>query len=170
MYDRAGVSVTAEPGALLFLGGWVAERPAPMRAPARTQRAISFFSAAVRMRVDWPRYFGESWPGIQGGIRPSCVITRMPLACALAVRAERSENGAIPPGVWQPAHFCAKIGATFDQVGAADERASGRLPLEPAAIAATATATAAAATSATAILLRCTPQRYRQREPLVKPS
>ena len=68
---------------------------------------------------DCPRYAGESWPGIQGGMRPSCVMTRMPFACACADFADRSENGAMPPGVWQPAHFSAKIGATSAHVGVA---------------------------------------------------
>jgi hypothetical protein len=93
----------------------------------------------------------------------------MPLACALAACAERRENGAMPPGVWHPAHLSAKIGATFDHVGAADF-AAGRVLPEPQAMAATATATEAAAASANPILLRCTPQRYPQRPPLVKRS
>ena len=43
----------------------------------------------------------------------------------------------MPPGVWQPAHLLAKIGATLFQVGA-DVRAAGpSLPEPPAAIAAT---------------------------------
>jgi hypothetical protein len=76
----------------------------------------------------------------------------------LADRAERRENGAIPPGVWQPAHFSAKIGATLDQVGA-DARVEA-LPLDPpdppAAMVVAAIATAAAAASARASLFRVT--------------
>ena len=37
----------------------------------------------------------------------------MPFAWAFADLADRSEKGAIPPGVLQPAHFSAKIGATL---------------------------------------------------------
>lgn len=110
------------------------------------------------MRRDCPRYAGESGPGIHGGMRPSFVITRMPFAYAAAVRALRRENGAMPPGVWQPAHFSAKIGATSVQVGAA-VRTAGGAPPEPAAIATTATATAGTATSARATLDRLTTQR-----------
>lgn len=65
----------------------------------------------------------------------------------------------MPPGVWQPAHLLAKIGATRFQVGA-DVRAAGpSFPEPPAAIAATVAATAATATSANAIL-RCTRPNY----------
>src|SRR5215471_9335703 len=113
MYGCDGVSVIVVPGALLVVATGFTDPPAPIGAPLLTQRAISCFSAGVRMRRDWLRYSGESWPGIHGGIRPSFVITRIPSACALADFADRSEKGAIPPGVWQPAHFSAKIGATF---------------------------------------------------------
>src|SRR5690242_11325021 len=98
MYERAGVSVTVFPGAELVPLTGFTECPAPMRAPVRTQRAISCFSADVRMRLDCPRYAGESCPGIQGGMRPSFVMTRMPSACAFADCADRSEKGAMPPG------------------------------------------------------------------------
>jgi hypothetical protein len=87
-------------------------------------------------------------------------------AYAAAVFALRSENGAIPPGVWQPAHLVAKIGATWAQVGA-PERAAGPAFREPAAIAATTAATAATATSTSAIL-RCTSQKLPAKGPLVK--
>src|ERR671920_2196928 len=107
------------PGALLSTGGLVTRPPLPIRAPPRTQRAISFFSAGVRIRLDWPTNEGESCPGIHGGIRPSWVMTRIPFACAFAVFADWSENGAMPPGVWHPAHFCAKIGPTCAHVGVA---------------------------------------------------
>jgi hypothetical protein len=91
-------------------------------------------------------------------MRPSFVITRIPLACAFADRADRSENGAIPPGVWHPAHFSAKIGATLDHVGAAvvARRLLRELPEPPAAIAVAPIATTAAAPSARASLLRVT--------------
>jgi hypothetical protein len=93
-------------------------------------------------------------------MRPSFVITRIPLACAFADRADKSENGAIPPGVWHPAHFSAKIGATLDQVGAAvvARRLLRELPEPPAAIAVAPIATTAAAPSARASLLRVTGQ------------
>src|SRR4051812_31489563 len=119
MYERAGVRAIVVPGALVVAPTGLIGRPLPMRAPPRTQRAISAFSAVVRMRCDWPRYAGESCPGIQGGMRPSCVMTRMRLAYAFASRGDRSENGAMPPGVWQPAHFCANTGPTSAHVGAA---------------------------------------------------
>ena len=61
----------------------------------------------------------------------------------------------MPPGVWQPAHLFAKIGATLGQVGADEPALAEGGFREPAAIAATAAATAARATSASAIL-RCT--------------
>jgi hypothetical protein len=94
-------------------------------------------------------------------MRPSLVITRIPLACAFADRADRSENGAIPPGVWHPAHFSAKIGATLDHVGVAAvvaRRLLRELPEPPAAIAVAPIATTAAAPSARASLLRVTGQ------------
>jgi hypothetical protein len=90
-------------------------------------------------------------------MRPSLVITRIPFACARADFADSSENGAIPPGVWQPAHFSAKIGATLAHVGAA-RRACWELLLEPAAIATMAVATAAIAAIAKASLERLTTQ------------
>ena len=123
-----------------------------------THSAISCFSAGVRIRCDCPRYAGESWPGIHGGIRPSFVITRMPLAWAFADFADRSEKGAIPPGVWQPAHFSAKIGATLDHVGAATWAARRALepPEPPAAIVVAPIATIAAKPSPRASLLRFT--------------
>ena len=65
----------------------------------------------------------------------------------------------MPPGVWQPAHLLAKIGATLFQVGADVRPAGPSLPEPPAAIAATVAATAATATSANAIL-RCTRPNY----------
>src|SRR6266496_3850688 len=83
-------------------------------------------------------------------------MTRMASACAAAVRALRSENGAIPPGVWQPAHFSAKTGATSAHVGAAP-REAGLVLFDPVAIAAAAMATAATATSAKIGLRRFTP-------------
>jgi len=158
MYEWAGVSVVVVPGALLLLSGGATGRPAPIRAPPRTQRATNAFSAGIRMRRDCPRYAGESCPGIHGGIRPSSVMTRMASACAAAVRAFRSENGAIPPGVWQPAHFSAKIGATFAQVGTAVRDSGRESPEEPVAIAAAATATAATAMTARTDLGRLTTQ------------
>ena len=39
-------------------------------------------------------------------------MTRIPSARAFAARADLSENGAMPPAVWHPAHFSAKIGET----------------------------------------------------------
>src|SRR5512133_1543672 len=99
MYDRVGVRVIVVPGALLVAPTGLTARPFPIRAPPRTQRAISAFSAGVRIRRDWPRYVGESCPGIQGGMRPSFVMTRMRSAYFFADCAERSEKGAIPPGV-----------------------------------------------------------------------
>jgi hypothetical protein len=63
----------------------------------------------------------------------------------------------MPPGVWQPTHLSAKIGATSAHVGAA-LAAAGRLLPEPAAIVTATPAAAATATSAKPILLRCTPQ------------
>jgi hypothetical protein len=86
----------------------------------------------------------------------------MPFACACADLADRSEKGAMPPGVWQPAHFWAKIGATSFQVGAATLLVE-LVPLEPAAIATTTTAMATTAPSASPILPRLTLKRYRQR-------
>jgi hypothetical protein len=83
----------------------------------------------------------------------------MRFACALADCADLSENGAIPPGVWQPAHFSAKTGATADQVGEA-ALAAGRVAREPVAIVETTTATAIAVPSANPILFRCTQQSY----------
>jgi hypothetical protein len=75
----------------------------------------------------------------------------------------------MPPGVWQPAHLPAKMGATLFQVGA-DVRAAGpSLPEPPAAIAATVAATTATATSANAIL-RCTRPKLPVGPPLVKRS
>jgi hypothetical protein len=75
----------------------------------------------------------------------------------------------MPPGVWQPAHLLAKIGATLFQVGA-DVRVVGpSLPEPPAAIAATVAATAATATSANAIL-RCTRPKLPVGPQLVKRS
>jgi hypothetical protein len=81
----------------------------------------------------------------------------MPFACALADPAERSENGAIPPGEWQPAHFPAKIGATLAQVGA-PPTVAWRLPPDPEAIVVAAIATTAATATASAIRLRLTSQ------------
>jgi hypothetical protein len=157
MYERDGVSVIVVPGALLAVPTGFSERPDPIRAPPPTQRAINCFSDGVRIRCDWPRYSGESWPGIHGGMRPSFVITRIPFACAFADFADSRENGAIPPGVWHPAHFSAKIGATFAHVGAA-LCACCELLLEPAAIATMAAATAATAAIAKASLERLTTQ------------
>ena len=93
---------------------------------------------------------------------------RIRSAYAAAVFALRSENGAIPPGVWQPAHLFAKIGATRAQRGAPEggARAAAR---EPAAIAATTAATAATATSTSAIL-RCTSPKLPAKGPLVQRS
>ena len=91
-------------------------------------------------------------------MRPSFVITRMRFACAFADFAERSENGAIPPSVWQPAHFAAKIGATLAHVGAPPARATRRLSPEPEAIVVTAIATTATNATASASLLRFTEQ------------
>src|SRR4051812_1907832 len=66
------------------------------------------------------------------------------ISCAwsCACCAFSNENGAIPPGMWHPAHFAAKIGATSAYVGAA-------APPPPArgATAKSAAATAAGATS-----------------------
>src|SRR6266511_230658 len=98
-YGFAGVSVMLVPGALLPSPIGAMEPPAPMRAPPRTQRAIRLFSAGVRIRRDWPRYWGESRPGIHGGILPRWVMARMARAYAAADRALVSENGAIPPVV-----------------------------------------------------------------------
>ncbi len=86
-------------------------------------------------------------------------MTKIPSACAAAERAVRKENGAIPPGVWQPAHFSAKIGATASHVGAA-VRAADDLPPEPAAIATMPTATPVVAASARTSLFRFTEQSY----------
>jgi hypothetical protein len=62
----------------------------------------------------------------------------------------------MPPGVWQPAHFSAKTGATLAQVGAPPACALWeRLP-EPAAIVVAAIATPAAVATASASLLRFT--------------
>src|SRR5213080_4599239 len=84
----------------------------------------------------------------------------MPFAWALADFADRSENGAMPPGVWQPAHFSAKIGATRFHVGAA-VGAAADLPPEPAAMATTPAPIPAAAASTRPSLLRFTAQSYR---------
>jgi hypothetical protein len=54
----------------------------------------------------------ESGPGIHGGIAPDRVICTIPCACALASGAVVSENGAIPPTLWQDAHFASRMGAT----------------------------------------------------------
>jgi hypothetical protein len=80
-------------------------------------------------------------------------------AYAAAVRALRSENGAMPPGVWQPAHLLAKTGATPDQVGAT-ACAFGRESREPPAIAAMTAAITATPTRASGIF-RCTSAKYR---------
>ena len=81
----------------------------------------------------------------------------MPFAWAFADYADRSENGAIPPGVWQPAHFSAKIGATSAHVGALPE-VTWRSPPEPEAMVVAAIATPAASATARASLLRFTGQ------------
>lgn len=65
----------------------------------------------------------------------------------------------MPPGVWQPAHFAAKIGATCDHVGAPPARFEALVlepPEPPAAIVVAAIAATAAAPSARASLLRVT--------------
>jgi hypothetical protein len=86
------------------------------------------------------------------------VITRILLAYAFAVCGDRSEKGAMPPGVWQPAHFSAKIGATFLHVGVGLGVAE-RLVLEPAAMAVTPIARAAAASTAGISRFRFTAKR-----------
>lgn len=86
-------------------------------------------------------------------------MTWMRSAYFLAAEADLSEKGAMPPGVWQPAHFSAKIGATSRQVGAAacDE---GPVVLrdQPVRIAVATAAATSETTSAAPILLRCTTQ------------
>ena len=80
---------------------------------------------------------------------PSWVIVRIAAACALADRAEVSENGAIPPLMWQPAHLVAKIGATSVHVGVATWRDGAAVDVDPCrASAPTAPAATAAATTA----------------------
>ena len=85
-------------------------------------------------------------------------MTRIASAWAAAERADRRENGAIPPGVWQPAHFWPKIGPTSAQLGGDVRLLYGVVP-EPAAIATAPTAIAATAPSARPSLLRLTIQR-----------
>src|SRR5919201_763622 len=98
-YALAGRSVSVVPGPLPPPPTGSTEPPAPRRAPPRTHRPSRLFSAALRIRRDWPMYSGESRPGIQGGIRPSRVIARIALEWAFADRAVVSEKGAIPPTV-----------------------------------------------------------------------
>src|SRR6185436_2336144 len=77
---------------------------------------------------------------------PLLVTARIALACAAADRALVSENGAMRPVLWHPAHFPAKIGATSAHPGAA-ATLTGRLPREPDASTATRAPTAAATTA-----------------------
>ena len=92
-----GRARSSRPGAVERTVGGEIEPPAPIGAPPRAQRAIAFFSLAVRMRREAPRNAGESRPGGHGGITPSCVIVRIAGACAAAERADVIGNGAIPP-------------------------------------------------------------------------
>ena len=91
---------------------------------------------------------GESAPGIQGGMVPFCVRRRMKGANAWAVLGDLIEKGATPPGVWQPAHFAAKTGATSFQLGVAAARASPPLPPRVASPSDAATASRTPAASA----------------------
>src|SRR5947208_3765312 len=108
MYAVRG-SKTSPFGALGFAGG--ATR-GPVCAPPSTQLAIKSSSRTVSCRLRCPTNGFESRPGGQGGITCACVIALISCACARASLAVASENGAMPPTVWQPTHLLWKIGAT----------------------------------------------------------
>ena len=57
-------------------------------------------------------YAGESPPGIHGGICPVRTTARISFARGTASFADVSGNGAMPPRMWQAAHFPRRIGAT----------------------------------------------------------
>ena len=141
------------PGASERLRTGLIVPPLPISAPPCTQRAIVFLSAGVRIRRSLPMKAGESGPGGHGGMTPSWVIVKMAAACALADPAEVIEKGAIPPGMWQPAHLAAKIGATSVQPGVLvrGEAVDGE---ESRAIAAASPAPTATATARTTTSLR----------------
>jgi hypothetical protein len=84
-------------------------------------------------------------------------MARIALEYRFATWADLREKGAMPPVVWQPRHFSAKIGATAAQVGAA-VRVAGPVLREPAAIAAIPTAPPRATARATTIRLLRTMQ------------
>ncbi len=127
MYGRLGVSVIVrEPAGAAAARGRRGAVPVPARAPESTQAAIVAFSAAVSCRCPWPRYGGDSGPGIHGGMRPAATTSAIRVACRRASRALVSAKGAIPPAVWQPAHFERTIGPTsrFHVGGSAPSRAA----------------------------------------------
>src|SRR3954452_10155119 len=119
------MSDSVVPGALVVGAFGLIERSEPSCAPPLTHRATRLSSAGVRMRCCWFRYAGESWAGIQGGIWRACVIFRISGANCFALLPLVSENGAIPPVRWQPAHLEAKSGATLSHVTRSGNRGAG---------------------------------------------